>query len=122
MTIPRAAACLFAALLLLMLAACTSTPQPQPVVINEPVDAFNAVGQPYTPADGRYGTSLSGEVQRLQNARRLYQLSQEQQLQAIEHSQHVCRQQGNSRRVPIQAPGEFYFCEPQPNTATGTRK
>lgn len=96
---------------------CTISPDPDPVVIEEPIDAFNAVGRPYVPRDNSYGSTLSSEIQRLQNARRLYELSRERQLNAVQHRQRQCRQQSDSRRVPVQGtPGDFVYCQPVLNT------
>lgn len=113
----RLAACLLAGFAVLTLAACTTPPPAQPLDIEQPVDAFNAVGPPHLSNTGPAPGGLSSDVRRLQNARRLYELSQQQQLQAVEHRQHVCREQANSRRVPVQAPGKFYYCETQPRTS-----
>lgn len=102
---------------MLLLAACTVTPDPDPVVIEKPVDAFNAVGRPYTPHDGLRHGSLSTDVQRLQDARRLYELSRERRARTLERRQRQCRRQSDSRRVPIEgAPGEFVYCQPAVNT------
>lgn len=105
----------------LMLTACTTPPDREPIIINEPVDAFNAVGQPYTPHDGRYSGNLSTDVERLQNARRLYELAQEQRGQSVEYRQQRCLEQSGSRRVPVQgAAGGFVFCEPGVETVPST--
>lgn len=102
-----------APLLALMLVGCTTPPKSQPVVIDEPVDAFNAVGNPRTPHNGHSGGSLSGDVQRLQDARALYERSQDRQQNAVERSQQHCLEQSDSRRVPIQgASSDAVFCEP----------
>lgn len=114
----RCAAGALAGLALLALAACTTPPPTQPLRIEQPVDAFNAVGPSRTPGMTNAPGGLSADVQRLKNARRLYELSQQQQLQAVEHRQDVCREQPNSRRVPVKGPGRFYYCETQPRTAT----
>src|SRR5690625_2378164 len=74
----------------LMLAACATPPDREPIVIDEPVDAFNAVGQPSTPRNDSYRGGLSTDVERLKNARRLYQLSREQRQQSVEHRQQRC--------------------------------
>lgn len=108
-------------LVTLLLAACATPPDQEPIVIDEPVDAFNAVGQPYTPHDGLNRGSLSTDVERLQNARRLYELSQEQRGQAVEYRQQRCLEQSGSRRVPVQgAAGGFVFCEPGVETVPTT--
>ena len=105
----------------LMLTACATPPDPEPIVIDAPVDAFNAVDQPYTRHDGRSRGGLSTDVERLQNARRLYELSLEQRGQAVEHRQQRCLEQSGSRRVPVQgAAGGFVFCEPGVETAPAT--
>src|SRR5699024_3262539 len=108
-------------LLTLMLAACATPPDPEPIVIDEPVDAFDAVGQPYTPHDGHSRGGLSTDDERLQNARRMYELSQEQRGQAVEHRQHRCLEQSGSRRVPVQgAGGGFVSGEPAVESAPAT--
>lgn len=117
MSMFRCSAATLLAGLLLSMAACTVTPEPKPIEIEEPVDAFNAVGRPHTPNNGRYRGGLSSDVQRLQDARRLYQLSQERQREAVERRQRLCRQHSDSRLVPVRGtPGKFVYCEPALNT------
>lgn len=96
-----------------VLTGCTISPDPDYTVIEQPVDAYSAVGQTYAPNDRRYHGTLSTEIQRLQRARRLYELSQQRQLNAVQRRQRRCRQQNDSRLVPIEGtPGEFVYCEP----------
>lgn len=102
---------------LLVLAGCTAPPKSKPVVIQDPDDAFNATEQPYVPHDGRHYGTLSTDIQHLQNARRLYERSQERQGNATQRRQKHCRQQGGSRRVVVQGtPGKVVYCEPALNT------
>lgn len=101
----------------LVLTGCTPPPNAKPVTIDKPVDAFNAVGQPYTPNDGRHGSSLSSDVERLQDAHRLYQNARVWQTdrdeETIDRSQQHCLQQSDSRRVPIKGGGAgAVYCEP----------
>lgn len=101
------------ALLAVAVAGCTAPPNPQPVAIDEPVDALNAVEPPHTSADSRFGGSLSTDVERLQDARRLYELTREQRRDDVERSQQRCLQHDDSRRVPITGAGAgAVFCEP----------
>lgn len=103
----------------LALAGCVTPQNPKPVTIDEPVDAFNAVGRPYTPNDKHYGSSLSTDVERLQDAHRLYENARtrqhEQRADTVDRSQQDCLQQGDSRRVPIKGGGAgAVYCEPAP--------
>lgn len=102
----------------LVLTGCTPPPNAEPVVIEQPVDAFNAVGQPYTPSDGHYGSSLSTDVERLQDAHLLYENARvrpqhDGREETIDRSQQRCLQQSDSRRVPIKGGGAgAVYCEP----------
>lgn len=108
---------------LLLLAGCATPPQTGLMAIDEPVDAFNAVGRPYTPLDGGYGGSLAGDVQRLQKARRLYHLSQERRRNVAERQRRACLEKAGSRRVVIHGiTGDFVYCEPTPNTRSTPRR
>lgn len=106
-------------LVVLVLAGCTTPPDSKPVLIDEPVDAFNAVGRPYTPSDGSHQGSLSTDVEWLQDAHRLYENARVRQNNrsavTADRSQERCLQQSDSRRVPIEggAIGAVY-CEPAP--------
>jgi|SRR5699024_4694063 len=111
---------------LLLLAGCTTVPEPGPVVINEPVDALNAVAQPYRPYlrhQGRSTGDLSTDVERLKSAHRLYELSQERKLREVEHRQQLCREQEDSRMVKVEGSLEpLVYCEPAPAGQTGTEQ
>lgn len=109
------------AALLLALCACTGAPEPEPPApVNKPIDAFEAVGEPYTPNDGRREGSLSTDVERLQNARRLYELEQERQANEVQRNQRLCREQPDSRKVRIEdGTGKAVYCEPALDSEPG---
>src|SRR5699024_11034245 len=103
----------------LVLVGCVTPQDSKPVVINKPVDALNAVERPHTPSGSRHGGSLSSDVERLQDAHRLYQNERarrhEKREESVDRSQQHCLQQGDSRRVPIEGGGAgAVYCEPAP--------
>lgn len=116
MNIIRSSAVAALAAALLAIAGC-ATPQPsQPVNIDSPADAFNAVGSPYSSHAGTQSGSLSSDVNRLQGAKRLYEQSRNtrHRSQRTNHySQQQCLQQSDSHKVPIKGAGAgAVFCQP----------
>src|SRR5699024_5672457 len=59
----------------LAIAGCATPQHKEPVTIERPADAFNAVGSPYKSSGNNNAGSLSQDVERLQDARRLYEQS-----------------------------------------------
>lgn len=106
-----------AGLLCLLVAACASQPQPKPPTpVDEPVDAFEAVGEPHTAggpaADQR---NLSNDIERLQNAREVYKQAQERKSAETRRRQAECRESPDSRKVPIEdgsGDANAVYCEP----------
>jgi len=93
------------AALALLIAGCASEPPPsQPGPLDEPVDAFEAVGQPQRPAnDSVQGRDeLSSDIERLQDARKTYRQEQERLSAETQRRQVECRAAPDSREVPIQ--------------------
>jgi len=97
-----------------LLAGCAVSPQQEPVAIHKPVDAFNATSQqPHEHTGTQYRGDLSNDVEHLQNAHRLYELSRDRQRARVKREQAECRQQQDSRQVPIKgAGGDFTYCQP----------
>lgn len=84
---------------------CASNPEPAPRgPLDEPIDAFEAVGAPQGPGDAsrRQDETLSTDIERLQNARQTYRLEQERLSAEARRRQAECRAQDGSRQVPIQ--------------------
>lgn len=100
------------------LSACSLAPPPAPAPpAQEPVEAFEAVGEPRRPvlpptADRQ---SLSSDIERLQDARRRYEADQADRATALRRSQAECRGSERHREVPIKdgsgAPGVFCDAE-----------
>lgn len=90
--------------LVLLSAGCASEPpQTQPGPLDEPVDAFESVGQPQRPVNDRQGDrdELSTDIERLQDARKAYRLEQERLEAQTRRRQAECRADPDSREVPI---------------------
>jgi hypothetical protein len=114
----------------LLVAACT-TPPPNhkpPPPINNPVDAFEAVGQPQDifglPPQGRYNETLSSDVRRLQNAHQAYQQAQARHAAEVQRRQANCRAAPHSRQVKIQdSSGDkrATYCQRAPGTTDKSR-
>ena len=88
-----------------LLAGCASAPEPVPPgPLDEPIDAFEAVGDPQRPggASRRQDETLSSDIERLQNARKTYRLEQERLSAEARRRQAECRAQDSSRQVAIQ--------------------
>lgn len=110
----RAAAIVFCAGLL---AACAHTPEPAPVgPLDEPVDAFEAVGEPRRVGAGsRDRDTLSTDIERLQQARKTYELEQERLSAEMRRRQAECRRREGSSEVPIEdgsGDPEATYCQP----------
>lgn len=86
------------------LAGCANDPEPRPSVLNEPVDAFEAVGAPQRPGGSaqRDRDNLSTDIERLQNARSTYEHEQQRLTAEMKRRQAECRKQADSRQVEIQ--------------------
>lgn len=107
-----------AVLLIGVLAGCSTAPPPsQPGPMNEPIDAFEAVGAP----DRDFGAPqsdrdlLSSDIQRLQNARETYENEQRRLSAQMQREQAACRQRADSRQVAIQdgtGDPDATYCEP----------
>lgn len=109
--------------LCLLAAACVSQSRPEksPAPINNPVDAFEAVGQPQdtTGAPQSGSDTLSSDIRRLKNAHSAYQRAQERQAAEVRHSQAKCRARPDSRTVPIQdgsGDPNAAYCQPPPGS------
>lgn len=115
MSIIRLVAPLLAASALL-LTACAGAPEPEPrPPLDEPIDAFEAVGEPRMPPGNRPREGLSSDVERLQNARRLYEQEQERRAAEVQRRQRDCRAQPGSTQVEIEdgAGGKnATYCQP----------
>jgi len=116
----RARCCLLSAgLTFLLLAGCSSAPprSSQPGPMNEPIDAFEAVGAP----DRDFGApqsdrdQLSTDIHRLQNARETYANEQRRLSAEMRREQAECRKRPDSRQVAIQdgtGDPNATYCEP----------
>ena len=102
----------------LLMTACASDPKPaQPSVLDEPVDAFDAVAEPRRPGghNNRDANTLSTDIERLQNARQAYRLEQERLRAETSRRQAECRAREGSREVPIQdgsGDASATYCQP----------
>lgn len=87
------------------LPACSLAPPSAPApMAQEPVEAFEAVGEPRRPvlpptADRQ---SLSSDIERLQDARRRYEADQADRATALRRSQAECRESETHREVAIE--------------------
>lgn len=101
---------------LLAVAGCATPEHTEPVVIERPADALNAAGRPYKSENNNSTGSLSGDVNRLQNARRLYEQSRNTRRRSHRtnrYSQQKCLQQSDSHKVQIKGLGpDAVFCQP----------
>lgn len=92
-------------LLCLLIAACASDPEPAPLgPLDEPVDAFEAVGEPAARPGGapaRDSDNLSTDIERLQNARETYRQAQQRRRVETQRRQAECRAEPDSREVAI---------------------
>lgn len=94
-----------AVLACVFVAGCASDPKPAPQgPLDEPVDAFEAVGEPQRPrsATPREDTTLSTDIERLQNARKTYEQARERRRAESVRRQAECRRRPGSREVPIE--------------------
>lgn len=100
----------------LAIAGCATPQHSEPVVIERPADAFNAVGNPYKSNSNNASGSLSNDVNRLQDARRLYEQSRNTRRRSHRtnhYSQQHCLQQSDSHKVQIEGLGaDAVFCQP----------
>ncbi|MES1941027.1 hypothetical protein T5B8_12338 [Salinisphaera sp. T5B8] len=109
---------LVAAVACIGLSGCASDPEPPPPnPLDEPVDAFEAVGEPQRPggASNREDDTLSTDIERLQNARKTYELERERRRVEASRRQAECRARADSREVPIQdgsGDPNATYCEP----------
>jgi hypothetical protein len=107
-----------AVLACVLIAGCASDPkQPEPSALDEPVDAFEAVGEPRRPAgaSNREDTTLSTDIERLQNARRTYEQERARLRAETERRQAECRARDGSREVAIQdgsGDPDATYCQP----------
>ncbi|ERJ18765.1 hypothetical protein T35B1_04813 [Salinisphaera shabanensis T35B1] len=101
-----------------LLSACASDPKPADLSpLDEPVDAFEAVGEPQRPggASNREDNTLSTDIERLQNARKTYELERERLRAETSRRQAECRARDGSREVAIQdgsGDPNATYCEP----------
>lgn len=102
----------------LALSACVSDPKPvDPSPLDEPIDAFEAVGEPRRPggASNREDDTLSTDIERLQNARKTYRLERERLRAETSRRQAECREREGSRQVAIKdgsGDPNATYCEP----------
>ena len=101
-----------------LLAGCVSEPERvEPGPLDEPVDAFEAVGEPRRPdgASNREDTTLSTDIERLQNARKTYEQEQERLRAETQRRQAECRARDGSREVAIRdgsGDPDATYCQP----------
>jgi len=92
--------------LILVVAGCTNTPEPDPEPAGpiDPLEAFEEVGEPqrtYTGAGVNDPDNLSSDIERLQDARREYRQAQDREASEHQRSQAECRESPDTRKVPI---------------------
>jgi len=101
-----------------LLAGCASEPSSQtPGPMNEPIDAFEAVGAPDRSSGAPQSDQdlLSSDIQRLQNARETYENEQRRLSAEMQREQAECRQRPDSRQVAIQdgtGDPDATYCQP----------
>ena len=102
----------------LAFAGCASEPERAELgPLDEPVDAFEAVGEPSRPggATNREDTTLSTDIERLQNARKTYEQEQQRLRAETQRRQAECRARDGSREVVIKdgsGDPDATYCQP----------
>ena len=120
MSYPSLRAMLSSALFVCVLAfaGCASEPERAELgPLDEPVDAFEAVGEPSRPggATNREHTTLSTDIERLQNARKTYEQEQQRLRAETQRRQAECRARDGSREVVIKdgsGDPDATYCQP----------
>lgn len=86
--------------------ACTTAPEPAPESAGpvDPLESFERVGEPqrtYTGTGVNDPDNLSSDIERLQDARREYNQSQDREASEHQRSQAECRESEDTQKVPI---------------------
>ncbi|GAB3673402.1 hypothetical protein GCM10028792_08930 [Salinisphaera aquimarina] len=99
-------------------AGCANEPKQADVSpLNEPIDAFEAVGAPQRAGGAPQSEreTLSSDIERLQNARDTYEHEQQRLSAEMKREQAECRQRSDSRQVAIEdgsGDPNAVYCQP----------